>query len=249
LVPFCQKIPLIYAHRGARDAAPENTLAAFRAAIQAGAEGIECDITHCATGEIVVIHDDTLERTTNGRGRVVDTSFTTLRSLDAGAWYAASFAGEQIPTLNEVLELAKGTLQLNIEIKGMDTHDDGIEVEVAEMLRQMDVQDSVIISSFNPWALLRMKRAAAEVRCALLITRESPVNSTPEWTTSLLPIQALHPEHTMVDQDYVDWAHKQGYLVNVWTVNQVAAMLEMIRLGVDGIITDHPAVLRRLLNP
>jgi glycerophosphoryl diester phosphodiesterase len=248
LLPTEALLPYVYAHRGARDVAPENTLAAFRAALQAGADGIECDITRCATGEIVVIHDDTLERTTNGSGEVSATSFSVLRSLDAGGWFADSFAGEPIPILAEVLALAKNTVQLNIEIKGMDAVDDGLEVEVAAMLRQRAMQDAVIISSFNPWALKRMRQATDNVRCALLYTRASPVDSAPEWTLSLLPIQAFHPEYKMVDRDYVDWAHQQGYHVNVWTVNEPADMLEMLRLGVDGIITDHPALLRRLLK-
>lgn len=246
-MPAVKSLPLIYAHRGARDVAPENTLAAFRAAIQAGADGVECDITRCASGEIVVIHDDTLDHTTNGSGKILDTTFTALRKLDAGAWFADTFAGECIPTLAELLDLAQNTLQVNIEIKGMDSQDDGVEAEVAAMLRQRKMQDAVIISSFNPWALKRMRQAAIELRCALLYTRESPLNSAPEWSLPLLPLQAVHPEYIMVDQDYVDWAHNEGYLVNVWTVNEPANMEEMIRLGVDGIITDHPALLHRLL--
>lgn len=246
-MPAEQNLPLVYAHRGARDLAPENTLAAFRAAIQAGADGIECDITRCASGEIVVIHDDTLDRTTNGSGKVLDTTFTALRKLDAGAWFSSVYAGERIPILAEVLDLAQNSLQINIEIKGMDSQDDGVEVEVATMLRQRRMQDAVIISSFNPWALKRMHHAAAELKCALLYTRESPLNSAPEWSLPLLHFQAVHPEFSMVDQDYVSWAHNEGYLVNVWTVNEPADMEKMIGLGVDGIITDHPAVLRRLL--
>ncbi|MHB1354491.1 MAG: glycerophosphodiester phosphodiesterase [Anaerolineae bacterium] len=246
-MPDKQKLTLIYAHRGARDIAPENTLVAFRAAIAAGADGVECDITRCATGEIVIIHDDTLDRTTDGSGKVLDTPFTDLRKLDAGAWFAKAFAKEHIPTLDELLDLAQNLIKVNIEIKGMSTQDDGIEAEVAEMVRQRAMQDSVIISSFNPWALKRMYQAAPELCCALLYTHGSPVNSALEWALPSLHLQAVHPVYTMVDQDYVDWAHKQGYLVNVWTVNELADMEKMIRLGVDGIITDHPALLRRLV--
>jgi glycerophosphoryl diester phosphodiesterase len=243
-----QNVPLVYAHRGARDVAPENTLAAFRAAIKVGADGIECDITRCASGEIVVIHDDTLDRTTNGSGQVVQTSFTVLRKLDAGAWFSDTFRGELVPILGELLDLAHNTINVNIEIKGMDSEDDNVEVEVAEMVRQRNMQNSVIISSFNPWALKRMHQADSELCCALLYTRESPVNSAPEWILPPLHIRAVHPEYTMVDQAYVAWAHQAGYLVNVWTVNEPADLDEMIRLGVDGIITDHPALLRSLLD-
>ena len=210
-MPDERKLPYIYAHRGARDVAPENTLAAFRAAITAGADGVECDITRCASGEIVVIHDDTLDRTTSGSGKVLDTTFANLRKLDAGARFANIFAGERIPTLAELLDLAQNTMLVNIEIKEMDSRDDGVEAEVAAMLRQRRMQDAVIISSFNPWALKRMHQAAIELRCALLYTRESPLNSAPEWSLSSLHLQAVHPEYTMVDQDYVDWAHHEGY--------------------------------------
>jgi glycerophosphoryl diester phosphodiesterase len=242
------KRPCVYAHRGARDVAPENTLAAFRAAFDAGADGVECDITRCASGEIVIIHDDTLDRTTTGSGQVLETPFAELRKLDAGAWFAKTFTGERVPTLVELLDLAQNLIKVNIEIKGMSTRDDGIEIEVAEMVRQHTMQDAVIISSFNPWALLRMHQTVGEFRCALLYTRDSPLNSAPEWSLPTLQLQAVHPEFTLVDRDYVDWAHHAGYLVNVWTVNELAQMEEMIRLGVDGIITDHPALLRHLLD-
>lgn len=245
-MPGKQKLPLVYAHRGARDVAPENTLAAFRAAIAAGADGVECDITRCATGEIVIIHDDTLDRTTNGNGKVQDTPFNDLRRLDAGAWFVKAFAGECIPTLVELLDLAQNMIKVNIEIKGMSAKDDGIEVKVAEMVRRRSMQDSVIISSFNHWALKRMHQADAELGCALLYTLSSPKTAL-ERELHILNLVAVHPVHTIIDQDYVDWAHQQGYLVNVWTVNELADMEKMILLGVDGIITDHPALLHRLL--
>ncbi|MCE5259562.1 MAG: glycerophosphodiester phosphodiesterase [Chloroflexi bacterium] len=246
-MPITNKKPLIYAHRGARDVAPENTLAAFKAAVSAQADGVECDVSRCATGEIVILHDDRLDRTTNGVGLLSQIAFQALRQLDAGAWFAPEFTGERLPTLEELLNLAGNSLRLNIEIKGMSEQDDGLEVEIAGLLRQHGQQDSTIISSFNPFALRRMHTADPEIGCALLYTQDSPIYPLLPAVIDKLTLKALHPEFSLVDEAYVTRAHKRGYLVNVWTVNEQDDMLRMINLGVDGIITDHPALLRKLL--
>jgi glycerophosphoryl diester phosphodiesterase len=244
---FYDDRPLVIAHRGASDVAPENTLAAFQAAIDASADGIELDVTRCATGEIVVIHDDTLDRTTNGAGRVDGLPFFGLRELDAGAWFGAQFAGQRIPTLGEVLDLAGRRVRVNIEIKGRNVRGDGLEEEVAEQVRARGLQGSVILSSFNPAALVRAKRAASDLQRALLYAPDLPVYLAHAWALPLVRPEALHPKYTMVDSRYVHWAHGHGYRVNVWTVDDPDHMARMIELGVDGIITNHPARLRELL--
>ncbi len=244
---FYLEQPLVFAHRGARDVAPENTLAAFRAALEADADGIELDVMRCATGEIVVIHDDTLERTTNGAGPVAAMPLYALRELDAGSWFAPQFAGERVPLLQEVLDAFGGKLRINIEIKGRGLRDDGLEEEIAEMIRARDLADTVLISSFNPMALWRMKRAAPELRRALLYAPRMPLYLSRAWARPLVQPQALHPEQSLVDREMLQTAHRQGYRVNVWTVNEPAEMRRLIALGVDGIITDHPAQLRQLL--
>ncbi|MHB1295877.1 MAG: glycerophosphodiester phosphodiesterase [Anaerolineae bacterium] len=248
-MPACAQVerPLVIAHRGARDVAPENTLAAFHAAITADADGIELDVTRCASGEIVVIHDDTVDRTTNGSGRVDQLAFGTLRELDAGAWFGERFAGERIPTLEEALGLAGRRLLVNVEIKGTSLRGDGLEREVAAMVRAHGMAERVIISSFNPAALWRMRRAAPELTCGLLFSRDLPFFLSHAWARPLVAARALHPEYDMVDAAYVQQAHRRGLRINVWTVNEKADLARMLRLGVDGIITDHPAALRALL--
>jgi len=244
---FYSSRPLVIAHRGARDVAPENTLAAFRAALEADADGIELDVSRCLSGEIVVLHDDRLDRTTNGSGPLDKTPFFRLRELDAGAWFAPQFAGERVPLLSEVFDLVGGKLRINIEIKGMDRHGDGIEAEIAEMVLTRGLPSSVVISSFNPWALWRMKRAAPELQRALLYALDMPLALGKAWPRHLLEPVTLHPEWRILSAAYVRRAHAAGHHVNVWTVNDEADLRQVIAWGVDGIITDHPALARGLL--
>lgn len=241
--------PLVWAHRGACDVAPENTLAAFDAAVVAGADGIELDVTRCATGEVVILHDDTLDRTTNGSGRVEALSFDALRRLDAGSWFAPQFAGERIPTLDEALELAGQRLLVNIEIKSVrPLASTGIEELVAASVRARGLQERVIISSFNPAILRRMCRLAPELARALLYAPDLPIVLARAWLRPWVQPRALHPLFSMVDADYMAWARRKGYRVNVWTVNEESDMAALIGLGVDGIITNHPRRLRELLD-
>lgn len=240
--------PLVMAHRGAKDVAPENTLAAFEAARELGADAIELDVTRCASGEIIVLHDDTVDRTTDGAGRADAMPLEALRTLDAGSWFDARFAGERVPLLEEVLEQMGHRLRLNIEIKGRSLSSDGIEAEVATMLRRHGLLQETIISSFNPAALWRMRRAAPELGRGLLYAGDMPLPLRRAWGRYLVAPQALHPHHSMVDAAYVAWARRKGYRVNVWTVNEPADIQRMAALGVDAIITDHVGETRRLLG-
>ena len=247
-VPYNDR-PLVIAHRGASDVAPENTLAAFQAAIEADADGIELDVTRCATGEIVVIHDDTLDRTTNGSGPVSVIPFFSLRELDAGSWFGPDFADQRIPLLQEVLDLAGQRVKINIEIKSRGRRGDGIEEEIAAMIRARGLGKEVIISSFNPAALLRIKRVAPELPRGLLYSPGLPIPLARAWFRPLVKPDALHPHSSIVNDRYMRSAHRRGYQVNVWTVNSLTEMHRMIAAGVDGIITDHPARLRQLTSP
>ena len=241
--------PIVMAHRGAQAVAPENTLAAFEAAADMQADGVELDVTRCATGEIVVIHDDTVDRTTNGSGPVAALPFYALRELDAGAWFDARFAGQRIPLLSEVLDLVGDSeMRVNIEIKGQALRGDGIEAEIAEMVRQRHETGQVIISSFNPSALWRMRRAAPELPGALLYAAGMPPYRVRGLARYLVRPAALHPYHDLVDAAYMRWAHGHGYRVNPWTVNDADTIARMIELGVDGIIGDYPDRARSALG-
>jgi glycerophosphoryl diester phosphodiesterase len=239
--------PLIWGHRGASDVAPENTLAAFRASVRAGADGIELDVMRCGSGEIVVIHDDTVDRTTNSSGHVGTMSFGTLRMLDAGALFAPDYAGEAIPTLEEVLDAVGHRVRVNIEIKSPERHGAYVETDVVAMVRSRALQDQVIVSSFDPRVLARLKKVDPDMPRALLYDRHGPLVRAPIGGVLLAQPQALHPHWSLVDRSMVQWAHRHDYQVNVWTVDDPQVARQLAEWGVDGIITDHPAALLEAL--
>jgi glycerophosphoryl diester phosphodiesterase len=240
--------PLVFAHRGACRVAPENTLPAFEAAITLGADGVELDVQYSSDGRLVIFHNPMLDDTTNGAGRLTSHTFEELRALDAGGFFAPEFAGTQIPTLDEVLDLLRGKLIVNIEIKALDAATSGIGVDVVKAVRERNMQDQVVISSFNPMALRKAKRAGREIECALLIAPDLP-----GWTRSGVVRKysgatALHPEAVMVDAPYADWARESKLPLRVWTVNEEDEMRRLAGVGVDTIITDAPDTLLAVLN-
>jgi len=236
---FYYRRPLVFAHRGASGSAPENTMAAFEAARAAGADGIELDVTCCASGEVVVIHDDTVDRTTNGSGAVATMPLATLRALDAGSWFGPQFAGERVPLLAEVLDALGGVLRINIEIKAHTVHSGGIEGEVAALVRARGLRESVLISSFSLTCLRRMQAAAPELQRGLLLAPRAGMPLAWAWARRVAA-DALHPAAAGIDDGWVRRAAERGYRVNVWTVNDPAEMRRMVAAGVDGIITDCP---------
>jgi glycerophosphoryl diester phosphodiesterase len=240
--------PLILAHRGARHQAPENTLAAFRLAAEMGADGVELDVQLCRDGEAVVIHDSTVDETTDGRGRVKDYTLAELQALDAGGWYAAEFAGECIPSLAQVLHELGPRLMLNIELKTDALLSDGLEAEVVRLVEDTNLVHQVIVSSFNPAALWRLRRLNRRIPIGLLYSPDQAPHLRGRWLQPLLRPNALHPRWDMLDQAAVAAARRRGLMVNPWTCNEPEAMLRLIQWGVDAIITDRPDLLFNLLH-
>ena len=239
--------PLIFAHRGACRVAPENTLPAFQAAIDLGADGIELDVHYSSDGKLMVIHNRTLEATTNGSGRITAYTCEELRNLDAGSYFAPQFVGTHIPILDEVLVLCKGKLLMNIELKSLETTTANIGADVVAAVRAHDMADQVALSSFNPLALRRAKKAGPEIECALLTAPDLPGWMRSGLTLRYSRASAVHPEFPMVDAAYMAWARKRKMPVRPWTVNEEADIRRMIELGVDAIITDVPDVALTLL--
>lgn len=237
------------AHRGASRAAPANTLAAFEKAVELGADGIEFDVHLSADGAPVVIHDFTVDATTDGSGRVAEMTLAQLEDLDAGSYFDPVFAGERIPTLEQVLETVGERLLLNIELKSMSLRDNGLERAVIAQVKRHGLDDRVILSSFNPLSLRRAKRSAPHIPTGLLYALDLPLPLRRAWLASLAPHEARHPEHRMVDARYMAWARRHGYRVNVWTVDDPDEMRRLIGLGVDSIITNAPDVLHEILPP
>jgi glycerophosphoryl diester phosphodiesterase len=232
--------PQIFAHRGAKRVAPENTLPAFQKALEMGVDGIELDVHTSKDGQLVVIHDFTVDKTTNGQGRVETFSASELAQLDAGSRFDPAFAGVGVPTLGQVLDLVGDRCRVNVEIK-CEEHDGGDEVELlAALIHQRQLYEQVIVSSFNPITLIKLRWVDPKIQLGLLYFQELPPHLRQAWFTPILQPQALHPYHGLVTANLVAWARRQGCAVNTWTVNEVAEARRLADLGVDVIMTDAP---------
>ncbi len=243
-----ESAPLNLAHRGARNVAPENTLAAFERALAQGADGLEFDVRLCKTGEWVVFHDATLNRTTNGRGYVRVRPLEDLRRLNAGAWFGPRFFKEKIPTLSEVLELAAGRGLFNIEIKAMGAVQQRPLASLIETLHRHHAGRRCIISSFNPLVLRRVARLDAQLPTGLLLTGNLLSNGPKATFRKFTGVQALHLHARVLSPRLIERIRALGLHLLVWGADTAPAMKRMIAFGVDGIITDDPLTLHRILK-
>ena len=232
--------PLIFAHRGASHEAPQNTLAAFLRAAELGADGIELDVQFSRDNELVVIHDFDLAATTDGQGPVRDRTLAQLKELDAGGWFGSAFVGQRIPTLQEVVDNVGQRLLLNIELKAVGLGDGGLAASVARLIESNDLVERVVVSSFNPLAIWRLKRLNPAIPIGLLYAPDLPWPLRRPWMRHFIHPQALHPHHSLVDEEYVAWARQRGYRVNTWTVDEPQEMRRLADLGVDMIISNRP---------
>lgn len=228
--------PLIIGHRGASAGAPENTLAAFALALEQGADGVELDVQFSADGQIVIIHDATVDRTTNGTGRVADLTLAQLQALDAGA-------GQTIPTLDELFEAFGPSLLYNIEIKDLGWRDHHLELAVADRIAAYHLERQVLVSSFNPLSVRRARRCLTRATLVGMIRQPRWLR----WAYRLAGGEADHPHYAMVDEGYMAWARRHGYRVHVWTVDDPAGAQRLAALGVHGIITNQPGRIRQSL--
>ncbi len=229
--------PLIIAHRGASGHAPENTMAAFQLALDQHADGIELDVMLSKDGRLVVIHDDTVDRTTNGNGQVRDLTLAQLKSLDAGN-------GEKIPTLEEVLNVFGGRFLINIELKNYATPFDRLPIAVADLLKTKKYPEMLIISSFNPLNLGRFRRRCPQVKQGLLTLH----NKADLWIWRLFKYNAFHPYYEDVDEGMVSKLKAKQQQINVWTVDKPEDIRRMASLGVNSIITNLPKETREVLE-
>ena len=229
--------PLIIGHRGASADAPENTLAAFVLALEQNADGIEFDVQLCADGIPVIMHDDTVDRTCDGTGRVSDLTLAELRMLTIENEHV-------VPTLDELFEMLGRRTLYNVELKALGVNDGGLAAAVADRILGHNVGDRVIVSSFSPFVV----RAAR--RC---LPRTTPVAHLRESRLMQLahrfvPAEADHPAHVFVDEKMMIWARRRGLRVNAWTVDDAAEAQRLIELGVHGLITNQPGRLRAGLS-
>jgi glycerophosphoryl diester phosphodiesterase len=239
--------PVIIAHRGDKNHAPENTVAAFAMAADKGAPAVEFDVKLTADGRVVVLHDATLDRTTDGTGKLRDSNFESLQKLDAGNWFAPQFKGERIPLLDEVFEAVGKRLHMNIELTNYTTPGDDLVSRVVGLVKKHDMQDRIIFSSFfarNLWIAKALLPEAPRGLLAWSGWAGYPARSW-GWKRDCF---ALHPYLTDTNIGLVQRLHAAGCQVNVWTVNSAADLKQVIGLGVDGIFTDDPQLALHLIG-
>jgi glycerophosphoryl diester phosphodiesterase len=240
--------PILFAHRGASAYAPENTLEAFQLAFQQGADGIELDVKLSADGEVVVIHDATLERTTNGHGRVESLPLIKLRSLDTGSYFSEDFRGAKIPTLKEVFKIAGGIGIINIELTNYSTPHDTLVQKVCELVRSHGLQKRVLFSSFLAHNLVKAAGQLPEVPRGLL--------ALPGWKGAWArsfgfmfgDYHALHSHLSDADPQQIQRVHRLKRRAHVWTANTEEEVRRLKDWDVDGIFTDDPPTALRALG-
>ncbi|MDR7553688.1 MAG: glycerophosphodiester phosphodiesterase family protein [Armatimonadota bacterium] len=220
---------LVIAHRGASAEAPENTLAAFRLAIDRGADGIELDVRASGDGHLVVIHDATVDRVTGAEGEIAALTLAALRRLDAGA-------GQRIPTLAEVLDLARGRLLVDIELKIT-----GVEPQVLALVREFGMERDVLITSFHEEAVAAVRRLASDVATGLLQQRPAPGRAVALGTPVYLPPIGALSDGLMAE------CRRLGLRVIPWTIRREEEAKTALRLGVAGMIADDPRLVRSVL--
>ncbi|WP_333646867.1 glycerophosphodiester phosphodiesterase [Candidatus Binatus sp.] len=229
------------AHRGASGNFPENTVCAFRAAIDAGAEMCELDVQLSRDGAIVVIHDETVERTTDGKGEVAELTLEELKRLDAGAKFkGGAVKGERIPTLDEVFSATSGKCGLNIELKA-----GGLEHQVAQIMQARNALADSIVSSFDWEYLKNIQQLHFNIRVGLL-AEEKPVDLM--MNAVAMRAHSINPRWDMVTSDLCKAAHERGLKVYTWTVDADARMRALIACGVDGIMTNYSERLRKVVG-
>lgn len=238
--------PDIYAHRGASGLYPENTLEAFRAAYRQGADGIELDVQLSSDDQVVVIHDAILGRTTNGRGLVRSHTLGELKKLSAGEWLHPRFRHARIPAFEEVCAWIQPThLSMIIELKNFLTTQPLLEEKILQLLDLYQLQDRVIISSFNFNSLLHIRRLRPQLKTGLLYV--GAMKNPWEVATEFLTNQ-IHAPQSDITSKLIKEAHARNLEVYAWTVNGSHRMKTLRQLGIDGIITNHPGRARRTLR-
>ncbi len=240
--------PTIFAHRGSSAHAPENTLAAFSLAVRQQCDALELDVKLSSDEQVVVIHDASVDRTTDGSGLVNDLPLAALKELDAGCKFDEAFCGERIPTLAEVFEALGQETIINIELTNYRAPRNQLPEKVADLIKHYNLGRRVFFSSFNPMALHRISRLLPQIPIGLLamaglggVWARSPLGD-------ILHPQALHPAIADATEHLIQRQHRKGRRVHVYTVNHPQDMAALFRWDVDGIFTDDPILARRTLE-
>lgn len=228
--------PIMMAHRGNSGLAPENTLAAFAAAIDTKSEWVELDVHLTADGEVVVMHDATVDRTTDGSGAIADLTLAQIKALDAGSWFSPEFEGERVPTLADVVDLLGKRLRINVEIKS--AADPASAAKVVAILREGGVLQQSMISSFGLEAVLEVRKHWADPVLALITGNAADLQTTIDHG-----LQYFNIEHHAVDAELLERTHAAGVLANVWTIDDPELWRHFAKLGADIMTTNQPHLM------
>lgn len=242
--------PVRIAHRGAsgEGLAPENTLAAFERAIETGVDAVELDVRATRDGHLVVLHDAELDRTTNASGPVRELTLEQVRQADAGSWRGEEYRGQRVPTLAEVLELCRRRVLVLVEIKA-----DGIAERTLQVIDDLGAREQVVVQSFTPEIVRRVKVLQPGIPAALLVGRLPTAPSrlrARRLVTQVLEVgaNALAIWHATLTPALIEEVRKRAVSLWTWTVDEEIVMRDMVLLGVQGIITNHPDRLNQVLD-
>lgn len=231
----------VYAHRGYSGRFPENTMLAFKEAAKTGCYGIELDVQLTKDGQLVVIHDERIDRTTDGTGCVRDYTLEELRRFNAAASWNGKFGFQPIPTFEEYCQWAAGEkLVTNIELKTGVYYYEGIEEKTLEMVRKYGLTDRVLFSSFLHSSITILRKLAPEIKCGALVENDGLGN--PGYYCEKMDFQCFHPGWMCLPKEDVDSCKAHGIELNVWTVNDMDVLERLVEWEVDGLISNFPAV-------
>jgi len=238
----------VIAHRGASAYYPENTIASFRGAIVLQADMVELDVQVTSDGEVVVFHDHKINRCTNGQGKISDNTLKELKKLDAGGWFSREFTGEQIPTLAEALFVCKNKIAVNVEIKTeavTDKVSGGVEEKCLKIVEDAAMRPHVVFSSFDPRALIHLKLIDSEIFTSVLYEKKRYGSKLPSDIISMLKASAFNCSRRRLSKKMLADLQSKNIPVNVYTINDEKDMQRLLAIGVDGIFTNRPDVLKK----
>jgi len=240
--------PIILGHRGASAHAPENTMAAFQHAIDCGADGIEFDVKLTRDKEIIIIHDLTVNRTTNGKGKVKELTLEKIRELDAGSHFSEKFRGEKIPLLKDVLVKMPPSFIINIELTNYNSMFDGLAKKTANLVKDLGKAKQVVFSSFNPLNLILTKRILPETPVALLaLPGKAGALNRSRAMVKVAP-KFINPNYRDVNASFLKKQRDLNRSIITWTVNDVEEIIRLFDLKIDGIISDDPQLVRKVFG-
>ena len=234
------------AHRGFSGKYPENTMLAFKKAYEAGCDGIEMDVHLTRDNVMVIIHDEDIARTTDGKGFVRDFTYEELKKFDASAGFRSQYGFNPIPTFEEYVAWAKDLpLFTNVEIKNSVYYYDGLEETLIRVIRENHMEDKIIFSSFNNASIMKCKQLAPEIQCGFLM--DGCIGNAGAYVEKM-GVECAHPDwHKLTDEE-IAGCKAHGVKINTWTVNEEKEMIRLRDLGIDGIISNYPDVCGRIVR-